>query len=1056
MKQRLFWSIVALCWLPSVRALAQLQLSFPQSRAVYQRNTANNAVVNISGTYTTAVTRIDARVVARNNQGFSTDWQPIVANPQGGVFSGQLTVQGGWYDLDVRLMRDGQEIATRRVERVGVGEVFIIAGQSNAGNIRGTDGSTLGDSAGDDRVNCVNYYYSPDYPNEPPAPTFSHLDNPNFIAPRGIGAWCWGRLGDLLANRLNVPILFFNAAFEGTLARNWAETATGQQSLSSYVPIYYPTKHPYYPLQLALQYYANTQGVRAILWHQGEGDNRFDTPTAQYVSYMQTVINQSRSDFGRNVAWVIARASYGDVLGTDAKVIAGQDQLIAGGNNVYAGPNTDVIQVPRSRPPLYDDIHFDNDGLREVANAWNASLTDGFFNSAAPIGPAPAPTIAVSCPGGNNVAYTVTNYDNVTWDSGETGRTITRGGGATVRAKARDSRGNLVFTPAITVSNAPTVQSESGINAFCEGNSVVLTSNYGENNVWSNGATTQRIIVNTTGSYSLRYNDVSGCTFTSNTLTITANPNPPAPTITNERPTTLCQGDNTVLVSSGSSRYNWSDGQTTQRATITQSGSYSLTVTDANGCTSPPSPVVTVTVNPVPATPQLTLSGRTTFCANESATLTSTEGLGYQWSSGQTSRSVSVNQSGTYQVRTRNQFNCLSAPSNSVSLVVNPLPAQPTITNERPTTFCQGESTVLIANAGGNRFNWSNGQTEQRITVTQSGSYSLTVSDANGCTSPASAVVNVVANPVPATPQLTANGRTTFCANESVTLTATEEAAYQWNSGQTSRSINVNQAGTYQVRTRNQFNCTSAPSNSVTITINPLPGAPTISARGALTFCQGNQLVLQTDSPLRSLWSTGDSSQTLGVIETGTYTARVRDANGCVSFNSNSLAVQVLARPQTPVIRQVGTYLLEASGAPAGEPYFWRLGTDSLTVTGSLLRVNQSGQYVVRTQQTYGPTLVCVSLPSAPFAYALPTDIQDVSVYPNPSPDGLFLLETLANLNNAVVRVYTLSGQLVLRSSVLVLDQRRQLNLQSLSPGPYIVNLEADGVRVSKRIQIGR
>ncbi|MBO0934910.1 T9SS C-terminal target domain-containing protein, partial [Fibrella sp. HMF5036] len=142
------------------------------------------------------------------------------------------------------------------------------------------------------------------------------------------------------------------------------------------------------------------------------------------------------------------------------------------------------------------------------------------------------------------------------------------------------------------------------------------------------------------------------------------------------------------------------------------------------------------------------------------------------------------------------------------------LPAAPSINAEKATTFCQGDNTVLASSPAA-AYEWSNGERGQKITVGQAGTYSLKVTDNNGCTSPASSGVGVTVNPLPATPQLTASGRTTFCANESVTLTASQEAAYEWTGGQTTRSITVTAAGSYSVRTRNSFNCLSAPSTSV-------------------------------------------------------------------------------------------------------------------------------------------------------------------------------------------------------------------------------------------------
>ena len=1030
---------------------AQTQITFPVSRAVFQRSAGNNASVPVTGTYSIPVTRIEARVVARSNgQGFTTDFQTIVDNPQGGVFNAQLTVQGGWYDLIVRFMRGNDEVARQTVERVGVGEVFVIAGQSNAQGIRGNT-----EPAQDDRVNAVNYQYQPaQYPNDAPFPVFSQLNGNNRIAPRGFSSWCWGNLGDLLAQRLNVPILFFNAAFEGTSVRNWAESSLGQRTLSDYIPSYYEAGQPYGSLQIALINYASLVGMRAILWHQGETDNAFSTTRSQYSDRLNTLIKQSRIRSGKQISWVVSRASYDDALKSNPNIIGAQNDVIAAGNNVFAGPSTESIQVPRSRPPYNDPIHLDNDGLRQVAAAWNASLTDSFFNSTTPIASSPAPAISVSCPGGNAVNFTVTNYDNVSWESGETGKSITKTAGQVVRAKVKDAIGNVFYTPYLSVPNAPIIQT-NGPAAFCQGGSVKLTSSSSVNNTWSTGSTAQSIDVNTTGDYTVSYKDVSGCTFTSNTLKITSNPIPSAPIVNAEKATTFCQGDNTVLASSPAAAYEWSNGERGQKITVGQAGSYSLRITDGNGCTSPTSSAVGVTVNPLPATPQLSASGKTTFCANESVTLTASQESSYEWSSGQTSRSINVATAGTYSVRTRNGFNCLSNPSNAVGVTVNALPSAPIVNAEKATTFCQGDNTVLASSPAA-AYEWSNGERGQKITVGQAGSYSLRITDGNGCTSPTSSAVGVTVNPLPATPQLSASGKTTFCANESVTLTASQESSYEWSSGQTSRSINVATAGTYSVRTRNGFNCLSATSNIVAIVVNPLPSPPAITARGPAIFCEGDFVTLQSSSLFRTLWSTGDSTQVLIVRQGGTFSARTRDNNGCLSVSSGSILTATRARPPAPMLQQIGTFLLEASGAPTNERYYWRRGGDSLTVPTAQLRVTQAGQYSVRTANTYSPTLVCLSLPSASYNFVLPANGQTVSIYPNPSPDGIFSIETLEDLSNAVITVYTLSGQQVYQADATTLGNRKQLQLYMLIPGPYILHLQATGLKTSKRIQIGQ
>ncbi|HEX9958500.1 MAG TPA: T9SS type A sorting domain-containing protein, partial [Fibrella sp.] len=575
---------------------------------------------------------------------------------------------------------------------------------------------------------------------------------------------------------------------------------------------------------------------------------------------------------------------------------------------------------------------------------------------------------------------------------------------------------------------------------------------------WSNGQTTQSIVVAQSGNYTVRTRNSFNCpSAPSNVVVVRVNPLPLTPIVSSERPTTLCQGENTVLsvTNTVAAGYNWSNGTRTPRLTVTQSGSFSLTISDENGCTSAPSNVVTILVNPVPALPQLTASGKTIFCANESVTLTASPEAAYEWSSGQNTQSIVVRQSGSYSIRTRNQFNCFSERSGAINVTVNPLPATPTITSTRPTTLCQGENTELVASPA-LAYNWNTGAQTQRLTITQSGNFSLTVSDANGCVSLPSVVVPVVVNPLPETPQLTASRSTTFCANETVTLSSTAEASYLWNTGQNTRSIGVNQSGSYSVRTRNQFNCESAQSNIVTVLVNPLPNAPTISAQGPLTFCEGTSLTLQANSPLRIVWSTGDSTQNLVVRQTGSFTARVRDANGCLSPASLSIATTTRPRPQAPQLTQIGTYLLEATGAPANERYYWRRDADSISVAAPQIRLTQSGIYTVRTAITYSPTLVCFSEASTNFSYQLPTDNQNISIYPNPSPDGNFFIETLFNLSNTVITVYTLKGQQVYQTTATLLDGRQQLSLSMLPPGPYIIAVQSGDTKVAKRVQISQ
>jgi len=977
--------------LQPLRTLAQVQVSFPTTRAVVQRNTANQATIRITGYYTAPLTRVEARLIARDGQGTTTDWQTIQNNTAGGTFAGDLTGQGGWYDLKVRGMNGNQPVgAETTVERVGIGEVFVIAGQSNAQGVHQDAPNPQ-----NDRVNCVNYQYPNNgFPNDPPTPVFSRLDNtPGFyVAPRGEGSWCWGQLGDLLVKRLNVPVMFFNAAFTGTAVQNWAQSAPeGGTAFGVYNGDPYPPRQPYVNLKIALQFYANMLGVRAVLWHQGEADNLIGSQQSFYVQQLQIVISQSRQDFGRNVPWMVARASYGDpsIGGSNATILKAQDQVIATTANMFTGPNTDNIQTPRNRPPrgiANESVHFDFDGLVEVANAWNASMTDAFFQQAIPIGPAAAPAISVACAPNNNLTLSVNGeFPNIRWESGETGRSITKGGGL-YRAKIKDALGNTFFSGQVRVSDAPVATVvDNRPPSICAGNSIALASNY-DNVTWVNQtnatiATSRTFSTATAGTYQVRYNDVSGCLFVSNALTLNVNPLPPTPAIANERPTTFCQGDNTVLRSGNdAAKYNWSDGRNAKAIAIGTPGNYFLTVTDQNGCTSFASNTIAVTVNPIPNKPAITANGPLTFCADRNVTLSAPANTGYSWSSGLGTQAITVNQGGNYSVRTRNQFGCASVESDAVAIRVNPLPAIPAVSALGATTFCEGNRVTLQATSPFDVV-WASGQLDKGITVRESGNYAVQARDQNGCLSPYSPLIVVRANPLPPTPVIRSN-------------------------------------------------------------------RPPI-------ICEGDRITLRVDGPYTVFWSTGDSTNSIITGQPGTYLARIRDNNGCVSAQRGSVSLETRPLPPSPTINAIGTYTLEAISSTNGTEFRWRRGMDLLALDKGIIKANQTGNYTARSSIIYSPTLTCFSLPSTPYPFTLDATNRGLSIYPNPNPDKLVLLETEQNLTNAQVTVYTLLGQPATTFTVPVFDERKQIDLTGLAPGMYVLRVQAAGFDVSKRILLG-
>lgn len=1251
-------------------AFAQIQITYPMSRMVFQRDNSNFANIAITGTFRQRVDVIQARVVPMQG-GNQTSWQTIQTNPQGGWFSGSIAAQGGWYQLEVRGLLGGNVVVSTDIQRVGVGEVFAIGGQSNGQGFYNYGAQ----SAADDRVNCVNFTNN-NHLLQFPQPEFIHLDANSPIAPRGLSSWCWGRLGDLIASRYNVPVLFYNASWFGTLIRNWRGTVDGGRTPSVYIDDYYPDAMPYGTLKGVLNDYASMTGLRAILWQQGEGDNLLNTPSADYVADLQTVITKSRQHYGRNVAWVIARDSYFNAGGVDTKVINAQNTVIATTPHVFAGPNTDGVQPLRP-----DGIHFQDQGLIEVSNLWNNALDQNFFSNSTPtLGY--YPQITASCAGDNRVTLSVSGASSTQWSNGTNNNSVILGAGL-YSAQMKDDFGNIYFVPnfelptnltpttptitadaslqlcqgssislssdvsdniqwstgttgqhidvasagtySVTAKNqygctstasvtvtqsanqppvAPTIsasgpltfclggqvvltsssangyrwsngsQSQSitanstgtyevrvvdgqgcrskaaqinvtannppstptisaqGQTEFCAGKTVTLSSNYTSGNTWSTGEQSRDILVGTSGNYSVRIKDGNGCEAESNSITIKVNPLPNKPTITPEKPTTFCSGENTILSSSNAPFYNWSNGETNSRVTVNNAGNYTVTVTDSKGCTSVPSDPVTIRVNSLPAAPTITPNRTPNICQNESVVFTASSQAKYQWSNGLTSQSITVSDAGNYSVRAIDANNCISPFSTPIQLVVNALPSKPVITalgsttlcegqrvtlsssydsgltwstfesskeivvsktaqytvkykdnngcesvseptfvtvnslpsapkivNERPITFCEGDSTILSIplSAAVYDFIWSTGQRSQKIAVKQNGSVTASVaSPTTGCASAPSDAVKVVVNPNPAQPTISASGSAEICTTQSVTLTADEPSAttYEWSSKVNGKTINVSQEGNYSAKAVNQYGCASIFSTPILVKVNPAPAPPGIILEGSASFCEGGQVGMRVESLFEVSWNTNEVEKRIVATQTGNYSARIKDEKGCYSEFSGPIHVEVKPLPGTPVLKQFGLFTIEITNPTNQGIYNWFVGGQSIAGNDSFIRPKQAGKYQAQVSVKYSPTLTCASKISNVIDYVTDSYSGGLGIYPNPTFDGKVWIETIDDLNNATINIYSASGQIVKTYTVSVLNQRKELDLSFLPTGNYIIEVNASGFRAAKKLLV--
>jgi hypothetical protein len=396
---------------------------------------------------------------------------------------------------------------------------------------------------------------------------------------------------------------------------------------------------------------------------------------------------------------------------------------------------------------------------------------------------------------------------------------------------------------------------------------------------------------------------------------------PCAASITAAGPTGLCTGGSVVLNANTGINYNYQwklngsniNGATTSSYTATTAGTYTV-FESHDTCLGSTSPGIVVTVdNPPPAT--VTPAGPTTFCDGSNVVLNANVGTyTYQWQqngtnlSGSTTNSYTAYIGGTYDVVVTNGGCSVTSPT--VAVTVNPTPTA-SISLGGATTFCQGDNVTLTAfQGGGYTFQWQQngtnitGATNGTYSATQSGTYTL-VSSASGCSATSSGVV-VTVIPLPVA-GITASGPLTFCAGDSVTLSANAPLnglTLQWLnngaiiSGATQSSYVAYTAGTYAVKETNGNSCTDTSATSLVI-VNPLP-SPTITRTNLSLSVPA---IYTTYQWIKNGTNVPGATHNSYVYSTnGTYIIKVTDGNGCTGYDTlviSNLSVSVTQNGQS-------------------------------------------------------------------------------------------------------------------------------------------------------------
>ena len=560
----------------------------------------------------------------------------------------------------------------------------------------------------------------------------------------------------------------------------------------------------------------------------------------------------------------------------------------------------------------------------------------------------------VLCNGGNTGTATATasggtpGYTYI-WSNNQTTATATGLIAGTYTVTVFDQNQCQASTTIVVNEPAALSCTTQGTDPLCNGGSdgsATVSSSGGTapyTYAWSNGDNAQTADTLSAGIYTVTVTDANQCTKTC-TVQITE------PTLLTGNYTltdVTCNGGNdgtaSFAVAGGTPPYDyvWSDGQSTSTATGLVAAIYTVTVTDANGCTVGGADQVSE-----PSAIQTTLTPTNSTCGFANGSVSSsvsggTPGYTYEWSNGSTMANISGLSASSYSLIVTDANGCKDTANTSVNDL-----GGPSVTADSTDVLCNGGNTgtaTATASGGtpGYTYIWSNNQTTATATGLIAGTYTVTVFDQNQCQASTTIVVNE-----PAALSCTTQGTNPLCnggSDGSATVSVqggTSGYTYAWSNGDATATADTLIAGTYTVTVTDANQCIT----TCTVTIGE-PTALNCQIQGNGPLCNGGSdgsatiIGLGGTQPYTYVWSNGQTSSTANGLIAGTYTATVTDANQCTSSCIITLGgppvIQLTLTPSNSTCGFAnGSVSSNVSGGTGAYTYAWSTGATTQNLNG--------------------------------------------------------------------------------------------------------------------------
>lgn len=580
---------------------------------------------------------------------------------------------------------------------------------------------------------------------------------------------------------------------------------------------------------------------------------------------------------------------------------------------------------------------------------------------------------------------------------------------------------NDSLSSSFTINATPTVNLGNNVTQ-CGGTVTLNAGNTGATFHWSTNASTQSITAASSGTYAVTVTNASGCS-ASASVQVTINSKPTqalGPDIS------LCGGSVTLDAGNAGSTYAWSTSATTQTINVSVAGTYTVTVTNASGCTQ--ADTINVTSAPVPVQ---ALGPDITQCGGTVALDAGPGASSYAWSNGQSTRVTQITATGHYSVTVTNQGGCTNV--DTINVTINSLPTQALGAD---VTQCSGSITLDAGNPG-STYEWSDASTTQTLTALSTGTYSVTVTNAAGCVE--ADTINVTLN----TPPVQALGADVATCDNSVTLDAGNAGStYVWSTGSTAQTIIATASGSYSVSVTNAAGCVT--SDTILVTLN---SPPTINLGSDTSVC-GN-FTLDAGSFSGYQWSTGSTAQTVTLASVGTnvVAVTVTDANGCTG--TDAITVNLHGVPNNVGLTATSDTVcqnaapVDLTGTPSSGVYGGPGVSGSQFTPSQQLLGFDTLSYTYTDNDGCSATATTVLLVDGCTGIDPVDGINQISLYPNPASNQAVVLVQGHTLGTIGLQLVALDGRVLYHTEQTVATGTvaMPIDLSHLAAAVYFVRV---------------